>query len=146
MRTRPSILLLVLFFAASAFKIQAQGTDYLNMDEAVLTMNKETKKSLRAQSMPMLLWLPGGSKFSYVEIGTPSKLVITEAENNKVDSSINLDILNAAIKTYNPKYSLKSFPLIEWIDNDNFRIFKEHELDLKRGLSPDLLFWKCHYK
>lgn len=127
MRIKNFILLLCLLVSASAFKLQAQGTDYLNMDEAVLMMNKETKKSLRAQSMPMLLWLPGGSKFSYVEIGSPSKLVITEVENNKVDSSINLDVLNSAIKTYNPKYALKSFPLIEWIDNDNFRIFKENE-------------------
>jgi len=127
MSFKKSILLIGLFLSASFLSLHAQGTDYLNMDEAILMMNKETKKSLRAQSMPMLLWLPGGSKFSYVEIGTPSKLVITEVENNKVDSSINLDVLNTAIKTYNPKYTLKSFPLIEWIDNDNFRIFKENE-------------------
>ncbi len=124
MRFKSLLFLSLLFISSSAF---AQGSDYFNMDEAVLMVQKETKKSLRPQSLPMLMWLPGGSKYSYVEIGTPAKLVITDVEFNKVDSSVNLTVLNNAIKAYNEKYSLNSFPMIEWIDNDNFRIFKNNE-------------------
>lgn len=118
--------LLLVLLSASTFS-KAQGTKFLSMYEAVQMADKETKKSLRPKTLPMLQWLPGGSKFSYIEMQGKPRLVIMEAENNVFDSSITLEILDNAIKTYNPKYTLKTFPMIEWIDNDNFRIFKGNE-------------------
>jgi len=115
-----------LFVIAILFSsLQAQVSRILTMEEAILMTQQETKKSLRPQTLPMLLWLPGGSKYSFIKIGTPSKLHIVDIETQKTDSSISLDILNTAIKAYNKNMNLKSFPAMEWVDNDNFRIYKD---------------------
>ncbi|HEY1045204.1 MAG TPA: S9 family peptidase [Bacteroidia bacterium] len=121
---KPAIFSLLLTLSFSVF---SQGTQYLSMDEAVLGVNKETKKSLRPQVLPMLSWLPGGSRFAYVKVGNPSKLMIVEVETYKIDSSITLDNLNEAAGRYKSGMSFKSFPPFEWIDNDNVRIFKDNE-------------------
>lgn len=121
LRTFSAVLLLLSFSAFS------QGSLYLGIDEAVQGFNKETKKSLRPQGLPMLSWLPGGSRFSYVKPGTPSKLIIIETENFKMDSTVTLDALNSAAEKHKPGMNFKSFPAYEWIDNDNLRIFKDNE-------------------
>ncbi len=102
-----------------------QAKRILTMEEAILSVQQETKKSLRPQGMSQLQWLPGGTKYSYVKTGTPAKLHIVDIETQKTDSNLSLDILNNAIKTYNSNMSLKSFPVMEWIDNDNFKIYKD---------------------
>lgn len=100
----------------------AQGTRMFTMEEAIMMTDHTTKQSLRAKSLSQLQWLPGGSKYSYVINGAGARIVITEAENGKVDSTITLSLMNEAIKTLDPKGSLKMIPAMTWIDNDNFRI------------------------
>jgi dipeptidyl-peptidase-4 len=105
--------------------VSAQTGRILTMEEAILMSQQDSKKSLRAQSLPQLQWLPGGSKYSYIKPGTPAKLFIVDIETQKTDSSISVEVLNRAIQAFNKNMSLKSFPAMEWIDNDNFRIFKD---------------------
>ena len=105
--------------------IYPQGSRMLTMEEAIMSTQQETKKSLRPQTLPQLQWLPGGTKYAFVKTGTPARLHIVDIETGKTDSSISSEVLNTAIQTYNPKMSIKAFPLIEWMDNDNFRIFKD---------------------
>jgi dipeptidyl-peptidase-4 len=105
--------------------INGQGLRMLTMDEAILMTQSETKKSLKPQNLPMLQWLPGGIKYSYVKKDGTEKLYIVDIETQKTDSSISIDVLNMALQAYSKNMTLKSFPAMEWIDNDNFRIFKD---------------------
>lgn len=113
-----------LFIGLVAFSINVvgQGTKLFTMEEAVLSINKETKQSLRAKSIIQLQWLPGGTKYSFIQIGSNSTLVLTEAESGKVDSILHLSDLNNAIKSIDKKGDFKGFPAIQWLDNDNFKI------------------------
>lgn len=117
-----------LLVLAYAFGVQAQGTKYFTMEDAVMMSEKETKKSLRPQSLLQLNWLPGGSKYSYVQLGNTIRLIITDVESGRVDSSITLSKLNEAAKAYNTTYEFKTFPAFEWLDNDNFKVYKGGEL------------------
>lgn len=121
------IILAFTLVAAYAFSVQAQGSKYLTMEDAIMMSEKETKKSLKPQTLIGLNWLPGGSKYSYIKVGTPSKLHITDVETGKVDSSVSLDDVNAAAKAYKSTYEFKTFPAFEWVDNDNFKVYKGGE-------------------
>lgn len=118
---------LLLFLICLASSLKAQGTQYLTMSEAVLYQNAESKQSLKPQTLPLLYWLPGGSKYSYVQYGTPLKLFIVDAESGRIDSSISLDVFNMAAEKYKAGMKFKAFPYFEWIDNDNLKIYKDNE-------------------
>ena len=115
------VLGLFIALLSSQFII-AQTARMFTMEEAVLMIDKNTKQSLRAKSLSQLQWLPSGNKYSYVINGTGARIVLTEAENGKVDSTITLSVLNEALKAFDPKLSLKSIPVFQWLDNENFRI------------------------
>jgi dipeptidyl-peptidase-4 len=115
------VLGLFIALLSSQFII-AQTARMFTMEEAVLMIDKNTKQSLRAKSLSQLQWLPSGNKYSYVINGAGARIVLTEAENGKVDSTITLNVLNEAIKVLDPKLSLKSIPVFQWLDNENFRI------------------------
>ncbi|MCC6818656.1 MAG: S9 family peptidase [Bacteroidia bacterium] len=106
------------------FSLNAQGTKYLSMEDAILMVEKDTKKALRPLTLAGINWLPGGSKYAYVKTGIDAKLMIVEAESGKVDSSNTLDVVNKAIMAYKSDFSFKVFPVFEWIDNDNLLIQK----------------------
>jgi dipeptidyl-peptidase-4 len=119
--------ILVSFSILISSTLFAQGTKYLNMEEAILMFDKESNKSLRTQNLNALQWLPGGSKYAFVRSGKPQKLVIIDIETNKEDSSVSLESFNTAANTYKTGLNFKSFPSFEWIDNDNIKIFKDNE-------------------
>ena len=91
--------------------IYTQTARMFTMEEAVLMIDKNTKLSLRAKSLSQLQWLPSGNKYSYVINGVGARIVLTEAENGKVDSTTTLVVLNEAIKAFDSKLSLKSIPV-----------------------------------
>jgi len=114
-----SFLYAALICISSAF---SQGAKLFTMEEAVLSINKENKQSLRAKNLSQLQWLPGGKKYSYIVPSANATLVLVDAETGKVDSIAHASDLNTAIKAIDKKGEYKSFPLIQWIDNDNFKI------------------------
>lgn len=122
---RLSLLFLLVLFGFQ--ELRAQGTKYLSMEDAVMMYEKDSKKALRPQTLPGICWLPGGSKYSYVQLSANPKLVIVENESGIVDSSNTLEVVNSAIRNYNPNFSFKIFPVFEWIDNDNFLVIKNNE-------------------
>ena len=120
-------VILASFIILSNLSAYSQATKYLTMDEAILMFDKENNKSLRTQNLNGLQWLPGGSKYAYIKIGKPQKLVIVDIETSKEDSAISLETFNTAANLYKAGLSFKSFPAFEWIDNDNIRLIKDND-------------------
>jgi hypothetical protein len=77
------------------------------MEEAVMMVDKTTNKSLRPKSVAQMQWLPSGNKYSYV---SSNKLFILTLEEGKLDTSINLKVLNSAILLLDKKLK---FELLE---------------------------------
>ncbi|MDP2175429.1 MAG: S9 family peptidase [Bacteroidota bacterium] len=122
MRYILSSLLCLFLWSNSVF---SQSERVFTMDEAISMVDNQTKQSLRPKSIPMIQWLPYGNFYSYFKPGAQPRLCIVDAENKTIDSSLILSILDAAIKEYDSKMALKSFPMIEWIDNNSFKIISD---------------------
>lgn len=113
--------ILILSFQSLVF---GQGSRFFNMEEAVMMVDKTTNKSLRPKSVAQMQWLPSGNKYSYV---SSNKLFILTLEDGKLDTSINLKVLNSAILLLDKKLKFDFFPAIEWLDNDNFKIAHQNK-------------------
>ncbi len=111
-----------LFVVVCQNMVFGQGAKLFTMEEAVLSINKETKQSLRAKNLSQLQWLPGGKKYSYVVPSANATLVLVDIETNKVDSILHVSDFNTAIKTIDKKGEYKAFPLLQWIDNENIKV------------------------
>lgn len=122
---RLSLRLLPLFLTLST-PVFAQDK-YLSMHDAIMMKEKDSEKSLAPQRLNQLQWLPGGGRFSYIRPGKSERLYITETESFKTDSSLTLQALNTAAGNYKTGLNFKTFPAITWIDNDNFRVYKNGE-------------------
>jgi dipeptidyl-peptidase-4 len=127
MNSYSSRILLVAFTVIFSINGNGQVSKYLTVQDAILLKDNETGKSLMPKRSSQLNWLPGGKKFCYIENRKDQKLFIKNIETNEIDSSIDISLFNKALSAYKEDLSTKTFPKIEWIDNDNFKFFKNNE-------------------